>query len=147
MKISEVAISHVRIPLKRIIKHASHARTDTDNILVRCTLEDGTTGFGEGLPRDYVTGETIDSSMEILRNSQILSQLESCSDFYQAVQMAERLQLPTAIDDDRKCSANAARCALEIAVLDAYGKKFREPLSSVTKLLAGDLFNPLNSVR
>ena len=147
MKISEVSISHVRIPLKRVIKHASHARTDTDNILVRCTLEDGTTGFGEGLPRDYVTGETIDSSMEILRNSQIPSQLEHCSDFFQAVQMAERLHLPTAPEDDRKCSANAARCALEIAVLDAYGKKFKEPISSVTKLLAGDLFNPLNSVR
>ena len=67
MKISEVSIIHVRIPLKRVIKHASHARTDTDNILVRCTLEDGTTGFGEGLPREYVTGETIDSSLDILR--------------------------------------------------------------------------------
>lgn len=147
VKISEVSIIHVRIPLKRVIKHASHARTDTDNILVRCTLEDGTTGFGEGLPREYVTGETIDSSLDILRGSQIPSQLEPCSDFFQAVQMAERLHLPTVAEDDRKCSANAARCALEIAVLDAYGKKFREPLSSVTKLIAGDLFNPLNSVR
>ena len=59
----------VRIPLRKPVKHASHARTETDNLVVRCVLADGSVGFGEGVPRDYVTGETIDSAIDLLRRS------------------------------------------------------------------------------
>ena len=47
--------------------------------------------FGEGVPRDYVTGETIDSSLQLLRDSAHDLQLETCREFGQAVSMAERL--------------------------------------------------------
>ena len=33
-------------------KHASHERTETDNVVVRCVLSDRSQGFGEGLPRE-----------------------------------------------------------------------------------------------
>src|SRR5215475_11665616 len=72
---------HVRIPLRRRIRHASHTRTETDNLLVRCVLEDGSTGYGEGVPRDYVTGETIDSSLDLLKRSDIAAQRAGCRDF------------------------------------------------------------------
>ena len=49
MKIAELTVYHVRIPLKKPIRHASHRRTDTDNLLVRCVLEDKTEGWGEGV--------------------------------------------------------------------------------------------------
>ena len=66
MRVVELSASHVRVPLKKAIKHASHSRTSTDNVVVKCVLADGTTGYGEGVPRDYVTGETIDSALELL---------------------------------------------------------------------------------
>ena len=66
MKVVELTAFHVRIPLRRAIQHASHTRTETDNIVVRCLLDDRSEGFGEGLPREYVTGETIDSALELL---------------------------------------------------------------------------------
>ncbi|MSR31672.1 MAG: dipeptide epimerase [Gemmataceae bacterium] len=145
MKIAEITAFHVKIPLKKVIRHASHSRTSTDSLVVKCTLENGTTGFGEGLPREYVTGETIDSSFEALRQSSLNSQFFPCSTFHQALDLAEKIVLPA--NDDRECSANAARCAVELALLDAYGKKFGEPLSSTTRILAGDLFHPVPYVR
>ena len=46
------------------------------------------------------------------------------------------------------CSrGNAARCAVELALLDASGHYFREPLSRVTQLLAPDLYEPREAVR
>ncbi len=31
--------------LRKAIKHVSHTRTETDNVIVRCTLDDGTVGW------------------------------------------------------------------------------------------------------
>ena len=43
MKIAEMTAFHVRIPLRKPVRHASHARTSTDNVVVKCVLADGTT--------------------------------------------------------------------------------------------------------
>lgn len=147
MRVAELTAFHVRIPLRRPIRHASHMRTSTDNVVVRCALEDGTEGFGEGVPRDYVTGETIDSALDLLRGSGLSARLEPCLDFRRAVSLAERLELAPVAGDDRQCQGNAARCAVELALLDAYGRRFGEPLSAVTKLVAPGLYHPSARVR
>lgn len=147
MKVVEVTAYQVRIPLRKPIRHASHTRSDTDNVLVRCVLEDGTEGFGEGVPRDYVTGETIDSAIGLLQRSDLGAQLEPCRDFAEVVALAERLRLAPVPGDERGCQGNAARCALELALFDAYGGRFGQPLSAVTGLLAKDLHEPRDRVR
>jgi muconate cycloisomerase len=147
LKPVEITAFHVRIPLRRRIQHASHTRWETDNLIVRCVLDDGTEGFGEGVPRDYVTGETIDSAVSLLRRSDLAAQLEPCRDFGAAVALAERLRLAPVPDDDRACQGNAARCALELALLDAYGKRCGEPLSAVTRLAAPELAEARSWVR
>jgi muconate cycloisomerase len=147
VKIVELTALHTRVPLRKPVRHASHVRSDTDNVLVRCVLEDGTVGHGEGVPRDYVTGETVASALDLLARSDLKAQLEPCDDFPQAVALAEGLRLAPVPGDDRNCQGNAARCAVELAVLDAYGRCFGEPLSGVTLLLTPDLFSPLPWVR
>ncbi len=147
MKVVELTAYHVYIPLCRPIRHASHTRSATDNLLVRCVLEDGTEGFGEGVPREYVTGESIASDLDLLQRSAWSTQLEACQDFPQAVALAERLQLSPLPGDERACQGNAARCAVELALLDAYGRHFGEPLATVTRLVAPDLYQPRPRVR
>jgi L-Ala-D/L-Glu epimerase len=147
MRVVELTAVHVRIPLRKPIRHASHTRIDTDNLLVRCMLEDGTQGFGEGVPREYVTGETIDSALDLLRRSDLPGQLGSCREMAEVVAVAERIQLSAIPGDDRACKGNAARCAVELAILDAFGRRFREPLTTVTRLLAPDLYKPRDHVR
>jgi muconate cycloisomerase len=99
------------------------------------------------VPRKYVTGETIDSAMSLLRASDVKVQLEACANFPQAVGLAERLQLAPVPGDERGCQGNSAHCALELALLDAYGKRFGQPLSAVTQFLAPDLYQPRPWVR
>jgi L-alanine-DL-glutamate epimerase-like enolase superfamily enzyme len=147
VRIVELTAYQVCIPLRRPIRHASHRRTETDNIVVRCVLDCGVEGYGEGAPREYVTGETVESALALLRTSDLQSQLETCTGFADAVALAERLRLAPVPDDDRGCRGNAARCALELAVLDAVGKHFQQPLGSVAQLLAPTIFEPKNSVR
>jgi len=135
------------MPLRRAIRHASHVRSDSENVIVRCVLEDGTTGYGEGVPREYVTGETIESAIEILSNTDFGSQLEVCPDFGRAVNLSERIQLAPVKNDQRGCLGNAARCAVELAILDAYGRRFNEPLVSIVRLLTPILYEPQDRVR
>ncbi len=147
MKIAALHAYQVRIPLRRRIRHAAHTRTETDNLLVRCVLEDGTAGFGEGVPRDYVTGETITSALELLRRSDLAGQREDCREFEQAVTLAERLRLAAVPGDVRGCEGNAARCAVELALLDAYGRHFGRSLSDVARQLAPEIYQPQTHVR
>ena len=64
-----------------------------------------------------------------------------------AVGLAERLRLPAPPGDERGIAGNAARCAVELALLDAYGRCFGEPLASVTRLLAAECYSPRPWVR
>jgi muconate cycloisomerase len=147
VKIVELTAHHARIRLRRPIRHASHARHDTDNVIVRCVLDDGSVGHGEGVPRDYVTGETIDSALELLQRSDLASQLGGCASFEAAVAQAERLRLAAVPGDERGIGGNAARCAVELAWLDACGRRFVRPLSDVTGLVAPECHSPRRWVR
>ncbi|MCX7699891.1 MAG: dipeptide epimerase [Gemmataceae bacterium] len=147
MKIVELTAFHIRVPLRRVIRHASFERRESDNLVVRCVLSDRTVGYGEGLPREYVTGETIDESLKLLRRSDLAAQFAPCRDFPSAVAMAERLTLAPIPGDDRACQGNAARCAVELAILDAFGRAWGEPLSHVTKQLAPELYSPRQRVQ
>ena len=147
MKIAELTVFHVRIPLRKPIRHASHSRTDTDNVLVRCVLDDRTEGWGEGVPRDYVTGETVDSALALLKRSDLAARRRVAPISPAAVAFAERLRLADVAGDDRGIQGNAARCAVELAVLDAYGRRFGAPVSEATRLLAPDLYRPRPEVR
>ena len=147
MKVIELTALQVRIPLRKPVKHASFTRSSTDNVVIRCVLEDGTEGYGEGVPREYVTGESIDTVIALLKQSDLGARLEPCANFAAAVAQAERLQLNPVPGDERGCQGNAARCAVELALLDAYGKRFGEPLAAVTRLAAPDLHQPREQVQ
>jgi L-Ala-D/L-Glu epimerase len=138
MRIQELSAYHVRIPLRGKVKHASHTRTDTDSILIRCRLDDGTEGWGEGLPREYVTGETIETVVELFRSTDWRRQLgEAFSDLAGAVALCDRLRLVDGPAVGKRDSfGNSLRCAVEIAVLDAAARACGRPFSDVTSLIA-----------
>lgn len=139
---------HIRIPLKKPIKHASHERHETDNVLIECHLENGIVGYGEGVPRDYVTGETVESALDVLNHLSTKPLEEQPTSFADAVARIEQIQLKDeGQPDPRGIGANAVRCALELAYLDAYGRHFKEPLSSVTRLIAPELYEAKSRIQ
>jgi len=138
MRIQELVAYHVLIPLRGKVKHASHTRSDTDSIVVCCRLDDGTEGWGEGLPREYVTGETIDTVVEQFRSADWRRQLgEAFSDVPGALALCERIRVADRVPEGKRDSfGHSLRCAVEIAVLDAATRACQRPFSDVTSLVA-----------
>ena len=136
MRVTELTAYHVRIPLRKSVRHASHSRTDTESLVVRCRLDNGTTGWGEGLPREYVTGETIDDAWELLQSKDIRQQLSaSWTGIRDTLETLDRFQLSRPARDERDCFGNSVRCAIELSVLDAVFRSEQRPLSDLTELL------------
>lgn len=140
MRITRLTAHHVRIPLKHKVRHASHVREETDSLVVRCELNNGAIGWGEGLPRPYVTGETIDDAWSLLADSELAQSLSDPFDnLSQAISLTERIKFKVASHDspfvERGCFGNSARCAIELSLLDAAARSEGAPLSRVTELL------------
>lgn len=135
MSLKSIELLHVDVPLKKRIRHASHERTTSDNLIVKLTLDDGTVGYGEGVPRPYVTGETIVSTFETLASLDLARHFGRPREYAEVVRRLEELQLPATESDPRGMFGNAARCALELAVLDAYGRRFGESIQRAVLLV------------
>ena len=59
-KPTKLEIYQVEIPM-RSFEHAAASRNVAQNILICITYSDGSAAWGESLPRDYVTGETLET--------------------------------------------------------------------------------------
>jgi muconate cycloisomerase len=133
MRIRKLTAYVVRLPLKRPFTHATAARSASENVFIRSELTDGTVGWGEAVPRDYVTGETPAGCLEQLAATRIAEQLSAdCGSWSDVIHLSERFRPAAIHDDPRGCYGNALRCAVELAILDAFGQVFGEPLSAVT---------------
>lgn len=136
MPIRAVELFHVAVPLKTRVKHASHDRTASDNLVVRVLLDDGTVGYGEGVPRPYVTGETIETCFTTLSSFDVARHIGRPASLGEVVQQLGSMEFPETAADPRGMAGNAARCALELAVLDAYGRLFGQSLTAAIRLAA-----------
>jgi muconate cycloisomerase len=138
VRIVGLRLYRVAVPLKRVVKHASFERSSSENLVVRVELDDGSAGYGEGVPRSYVTGETVDSAFELLSAHDWAAQVGNPGDFGEVVRRLEALQIPENEADPRGMAGNAARCALELAVLDAFGRRFGESVGRAVDLATAD---------
>lgn len=131
----KASVHHVSMPMRAAFGHARATRRVADNVVV--TVEcDGAPGIGECVPRDYVTGETIDSVFAGL-TSLDLDAIERAIDgrsFAAAARSIEALDLPARMARAGR-PALAASCALELALLDAHGRRLGHPLRALAALL------------
>ena len=135
MRIARLIAYHINVPLKMTVRHASYTRKESENVIVQCELDNGVTGWGEGVPRSYVTGETIESVIDTLGRSKVREQLTDAVEVGSVVPLCEWLKLDVKQDDPRGCLSNAARCAVETSVLDAVLKTADAPMAKVTELV------------
>ena len=99
-----------RLPLKRAFAHATATREESENLLVRCELADGTVGWGEGVPRSYVTGETAASCLTQFEATPVAEQLAGdCSSWSDVIALCQRLEPAAMNDNPRGCYGNALR--------------------------------------
>ena len=134
MSISSLKLFKVAVPLKKVVRHASFERSVSENLVVRVTLSDGVAGYGEGVPRSYVTGETLETTFAALEAQNWASMIGRPTSFAQVVERLGTLTLTEIESDPRGMFGNAARCALELAILDAYGRRFGESVGRAVDL-------------
>ena len=129
-RIVEFKIYATDLPFRKPFKHAAAVRATSDSLFLKCTTDTGVSGFGECLPRDYVTGETRQGAFRMLKE-EILPHLLG-HDFAGLTEVRDFLQRcdgkapPDWLAPDRP--QTAAWCAVDLALLDAFGKSSAEHL-------------------
>lgn len=66
MRLQKLEIFQVCIPFRFSFKHALAERKQADSVLIKITDSDGFIGWGESVPRTYLTGETVATVLEDL---------------------------------------------------------------------------------
>lgn len=110
MKIEDIKYSIAEIPFEKELKHSRKVFNKTESIILRVRI-DGVDGFGEGCPRAYVTGNTIEQASKIV--SCLRSKLISLN-FSEPKELVEDVKTLT--------KDNSVRAAFDLAITDAYCK-------------------------
>jgi L-alanine-DL-glutamate epimerase-like enolase superfamily enzyme len=127
MIIKKLDIWHLKLGFQSSIKHSLATHTGSDNLVLRVTTAGAIMGYGEGVPRDFVTGEVLGDSLAFLQ------------DVLAPELLARKFHSPQglviALDDLYKQTQAqrypAAFCALETALLDAAGRSWGLPVSEL----------------
>ena len=121
-QIESVTIYKLRIPFHQAFSHALHSREDSDAVVVKVKDSDGRTGFGESLPRSYVTGETTESMIGRIRAHIAPTILrEPFAPGWETLEYLQSVLPDWTANKDGAASIiawNAAFCAVELALLD-----------------------------
>jgi L-alanine-DL-glutamate epimerase-like enolase superfamily enzyme len=124
--VAELQLFAVDLPFKTAFRHAAAARTTSESLFLRMALDSGVVGWGEALPRAYVSGESRQDAFALLRD-QVLPALVG-----QTFQSR-----PEVVSFLEKCDGKApsewvppdvpqtsAWCCVDLALLDAFGRAF-----------------------
>jgi L-Ala-D/L-Glu epimerase len=117
----------VRFPFRQPFVHNLAARRESRSQIVRLRLSDGTVGYGEALPRPYLTGETEASVREALTGA--LADLALGWGVSDLPSMARLRDGANARAARELCPA--AFCGLELALLDAAGRLAGRPVTDL----------------
>ena len=132
--IETLEILPMHIPFTQAFVHSKTSRSNSDSVIVRLKGSDGLTGYGEALPRSYVTGEDVPGMVGALRyklgpnamkldldsGTGALGQIQSFVEGWSSLQTSS----PDVV------AWNATLCALELAMLDWAFKRSGESISN-----------------
>jgi L-Ala-D/L-Glu epimerase len=136
MRIVSAQLYALRIPFKIPFSHKLMTRSYSDSIIVKLTADSGESGFGEGVPRPYVTGETVSSCLD--RIQRVLLPLAGQHDFKEQSPLAGPMDLLSEIDtllpdagNGSVLAFNASKAAIELALIDLLLKQNKKSLGSM----------------
>ena len=114
MKLESIRARSLVIPFKTAFRHASAERAETQTVWIEARGAHGATGYGEGCPREYVTGESLGSA------SAFCSSYER--EWLECVTDVETLKRWADAHVGEIDGNPAAWCAVELALLDLFGR-------------------------
>jgi L-alanine-DL-glutamate epimerase-like enolase superfamily enzyme len=119
----------VDLPFKTAFRHAAAARTTSESLFLRVALDSGIDGWGEALPRAYVSGESRQDAFALLRD-QLLPALvgrtfRSWSEVVSFLEKCDGKAPPEWVRPE--VAQTSAWCCVDLALLDAFGRAFDHP--------------------
>ena len=142
LRFTRLELREVKIPFRFAFKHALAVRREAHNLILTLHSDTGTCGYGEIIPRAYLTGESIDSAWEDISSHYWPAikdlQLKISSYPWEALE-----PILTWASDQRKTAAYAG---LDLAVWDCWARTSRRPgysLFGQRRPLAVPLTGPL----
>lgn len=152
MRIDSAEIWCVSLPFVEKFSHSLGTRNASESIVVCVRSARGSVGWGEGMPRTYVTGEDFDTCMQ--QAKQVLwpalkgQALPADGTFSEMLARLDGLLEPHAVGGT--VVHNAVRCAFEIATVDAWlrerGRTLTEELPRARDEIAYSAVIPTGSI-
>lgn len=102
------------IPFARSFRHASAERSETATVWVEAAIDD-VVGYGEGCPRTYVTGESVETALRFFD--------EHAQDIGRSVHDVDSLRAWSEAHTEAIDHHPAAWCAIELAALDVLARR------------------------
>jgi muconate cycloisomerase len=127
----------VDLPFRHAFRHSAATRATSESLFLKCVTDTGAVGFGESLPREYVTGETRDGSFALLREA-ILPRLigmefDSMVEVFGFLSACDGKSPPEWVS--AQTPQTAAWCVVDLALLDAFGCAFEQPVRLAERAL------------
>jgi L-alanine-DL-glutamate epimerase-like enolase superfamily enzyme len=132
MKIKECRVRTIHIPFVTTFKHSLSSRSEVESIIVEVDTDTGAVGYGEAVPRDFVTGETVEGVREKLLKLIFPGIIgKSFNSFREIEEWITNLdKCVPGLQERDLC----VKTGIELALLDAAGKEFN---CSVVEFLGG----------
>jgi muconate cycloisomerase len=127
MIIKKLDIWHLKLGFQSPIKHSLANHIGSENLVLRVTTADAVMGYGEGVPRAFVTGEVLGDSLAFIQ--EVLGPEILARKFHSAQGLI--IAMEDLYKQTQAQQYPAAFCALETALLDAAGRTWEAPLSEL----------------
>jgi len=120
IKIRKVSIEPINVALDNPFTIAIGKKYSIENAFITVVLENGIEGYGEAAPLEPINGEN---------QATVISTLNSCKNFLIGKDISEYLTISRNIKSVFWAQVTA-RCAIEMALLDAFSKTLNIPLKN-----------------
>jgi o-succinylbenzoate synthase len=119
MKIFDITVGRMAIPLKKPFKTALRTVDVVDDVIVKITADNGMIGYGEAAPTAVITGDTTASISYAVVN--IIGKQLAGMELENIEAIMERL-------DSSMVKNTSAKAAVDIAIYDLWGQLYNAPL-------------------
>ncbi len=136
MEIIKAKIYVLKIPFKISFGHFLKKRTYSDSIIVELLTDTGVRGYGEGVARPYVTGETVGNSVKHIKEVLLPPIMHKRIDEIKTSEVTNNAlsninDLIPDISSPGIIAWNASRSAVELAILDCLLKNQKRSLNYI----------------
>jgi L-alanine-DL-glutamate epimerase-like enolase superfamily enzyme len=118
IKIKKVVIEPLNLDLEEPFRIAIGTKYNIENVLITVVLENGIEGYGEAAPLEPINGEN---------QATALATLKSCVEFIKGKNVTDYRAISATLRGVFHAQVTA-RCAIEMALIDAYAKVLNIPL-------------------